>query len=803
MALDSNVSPKTLQSIPEVDAAKCRLPEKNPLDMSLQREQDDAAIVYAAMDINKASEVVTYMRSLKVITGESPRISLYDMEKFEGSLIEAPAKLLESCRIIFILLTVNFEHDKHCIYVLHETLADTRLERNSSDPKKYCVRPLHTQPENRRKYKTPCGLKSIRGFDVHDLDNEHCRKKLLHLFNFNRGHRETGHCHDQQEDLSKFCKEDKSDLGLAETSLVNDYATMGPSSSSPHTRAMTNGFSPPHKDIRRQGNGMTLRDETSDGDFSDGSYSMEARHGSRSLKPGEYSCINEPLEHLTRKIQYEAPFVNTESNQRLNLSDSMGSLTMDGKRSGFDKGIETIADSHNTGDPVDGAVDDPAQTHVTRGSPSVDEPDHSENSTDKRHNHPKTGADIVPVEPCVCSPSREPGENVIDTSNAPKPDKEITGTSLPVDSEDFEPVDSSVSTNFTDMAKEVQQSTFTETHDQKIQRCSHLGSASPFQKEDSAHDLGSNKDGQLLSALVDASDITKGTDRKLEVEETSKEFPSDSYSANITDKQGDAITEPVMKTCGPGYQPAPLCSYPSSEDRSLFEPQRIKGDDNNTLKTPTQEEVMENRTLHADDVPVSPNQIVPAGQSGGTPSSATYVFINDCSNIELSGDVHLVNVNTKTEGSNMGRENRQPKTKKRHGSLALMPRNHETSSGSTCSSKSSPSSSLEKSSTEMLSKTQAASVCKVAPQSGLGRSKGDAQEGSRCLSDVIEDARGQPVVESSGKKKKNQISDSCSAQNGSEVDCADKLNLSKDERKKKSKRKIICFPFPRCGNKKK
>ncbi|XP_067685340.1 uncharacterized protein [Haliotis asinina] len=808
MALDSNISPKTLQSMPEVDAAKASLPEKNHQDVTLKKVQDDAVIVYAAVDRKKALEVANYMKNLKMMTGEGPRISLYDVPKFGGSSIDVPEKLLANCRVIFILLTPNFKLDAICNYVLRETLGDTRLERDSSDPKKYCVRPLHTQPKGSRDYKTPCGLKSICAFDVYDLHNGHNGQRLLDFLNYNRGLQITGYCHDQREDQNKFCKENKSDANLAETSLVNDYATIGPSSSSPHTRTMTNVFNQaqstpgPHEDTGRQ---MALREQTSDDhDVSDGSYSMEARLGSESLKEGENRCITEYSESPVQNNQYAVPFsndTNTESSHCLNLVYSTGSLFMDGKQSGFESSTcPTIAGKLktpvDTGDLINAAVHDPDQTHVKRGGSSCDVPDHSEKNTDKRDNHPNTGADIVSRELLVCSTSREPGGHVIDASNAPTPDEEKTEQSLSVVSGDNNPEDSFVRTNTTGMAKEVQQSTFSETHDPKIQRCSHLGSASPFRKADSAHNTGTNN---LLSPLVDVSDITNGIDWKLGLEETSTALQGDSYREHIIDQQGDTITEPAMKTSGPGHLSAPLCSPPSREDRSLFEPQSTKDD---PPKTPVQETESDKHTSglpHADDVPVSPNLILPAAQLSGTPSSATYVFINDCSHIELSGDVHLVNVNSKTEGGNTGRKNQQPKAKKKHGSLALMPRNRETSSGNTSSSTSRASAIREKSSTDMLPKTQAAGVSEVTPKSELGRYKQDAQEGARCPEDLSEDPSGLQAVES---RKEDKISDSCLTLNGSGADFADKSNSSKDERKK-SKRKMICFPFLRRRNKKK
>ncbi|XP_046345589.2 dentin sialophosphoprotein-like isoform X2 [Haliotis rufescens] len=795
MALDSNVTPNTLQSIPEEDAAMSSSIEQKPHSIPSKRveDEDDAVIVFAHKDGSEALKVEDDLRRLKLKNGFPPRLCLYDCEKFSGSLIKSPDLLVKNCKLIFILLTNNFEHDKNCKFVLEETLAATRLEKDDSDVKKYCVRALHTQPRKCRNYTTPCGLKAIRSFD---LQNEYDRGKLLDLFNYNRGLQETVHCSVQQGDLDKAPKEDQSHLDLAETNLVNDYTTM----SAPPS-AMTYGSKPPKQTPRAHTDRRTFSKETpNDNDINQGPDSMEAHYGSESLKKGMYTGIGEPLEPKDG-----VPFIDdtsTVNDPCPDLSYSMGSLCMDGKRSvvqrnGYCKSLAPLLGETDLGnslerdtrDPTDGAASGPDQTHVQSGCPSGDAADQGGNKTDKSDTNQKTSAGTVPVGSFVCSPSsNEPEGHYVNTSNAPKPeDGEKAETSFTGDSEDIKPQKtSSISTNTTDMVREVQQS---KTRDPKIQRCPHVGSASTFQGAESSPHLSSIKD--------EVFPTYEGTERKLGVAGASKEFPIDSSCAYIT--EGDTITQPVMKTNGPGHLLAPLCSSPSSEDTVLFGPHSTKGDDHNPPKPSAQEEPRHeprSQLPHADDVM---DHIVPAERFGGTPSSATYVFINHSSHIELSGDIHLVNVNAKTEfkeGNNSDKPSSQPRTKKKKHGKKLLTSGFEQTGSSGSSKSSSPSSTLKMSSIEMPPSTspETASVCEVTLGSELVESKGVAEEPlprQRDLMEAEEDADEPSALDTREMKKGDK-----SSETGCGEDCADdKSDSSEDVMKQKSKRKNTCFPF--------
>ncbi|XP_071082674.1 dentin sialophosphoprotein-like [Haliotis cracherodii] len=808
MALDSNVT----QSIPQEDAAISSHIEQKPHPITLKKveDEDDAVIVFAHKDSSEALKVKDDLRRLKLKNGVCPRICLYDCEKFSCSLIKSPVLLVKNCKLIFFLLSNNFEHDRNCEFVLEEILAATRLEKDNSDLKKYCVRPLHTQPREVRNYETPCGLKAIRSFD---LQNEYDRGKLLDLFNYNRGLEETFHCSVEQGDLGKAPEEDQSHSVLAETSLVNDYTTIGPQSMSAPPSAMTYGSKPPKQTPGAHTDRRTFSKETpNDNDINQGPDSMEALYGSESLKKGMYTGIGEPLEP-----QDGVPFIDdtcTVNDPCPNLSYSMGSLCMDGKRSviqrnGYCKSLAPLLRETDLGnslerdtrDPTDGGASGPDQTHVQSGCPSGDAADQGGNKTDKSDTNQKTSDGTGPVGSFVCSPSSN--EHHVNTSNAPKPeDGEKAETSFIGDSEDIKPQKtSSISTNTTDMVREVQRSG---TRDPKIQPCPHVGSASTFQGAESSPNLSSSKD--------EVPPTYEGTERKLGVVGASKEFPIDSSCAYITEEVGDTITQPVMKTSGPGHLLAPLCSSPSSEDTVLFGgPHSTKGDDHKPPKAPAQEEPRRKpheprpQLPHADDVTVSQDHIVQAAQFGGTHSSATFVFINNSSHIELSGDIHLVNVNAKTEfkeGNNSDKPSHQPKKKKKKHGNKLLTSGFEQAGSSGSSKSSSPSSTLKMSSIEMPPGTspETASVDEVTQGSELVESKGDTEEPLPCQRDVMEgeEDAGEPssAVDTMEMKKEDKNSDLCLSEIGCGEDCADdKSDSSEDEMKQKSKRKNPCFPF--------
>ncbi|KAK3593029.1 hypothetical protein CHS0354_005393 [Potamilus streckersoni] len=149
----------------------------------------DAVIVYDQNDFTEVQlfkEELTYMMTTEGFPGL--RLVLFDSTVFPASHIMSIEDIVRRSILVLVYLTPQF-NPKRLELFCNEILGLTRLGYNEPDvlagrmenTQKWAFRPVHTQHEKARYYKTPIGLTTVIGMNWYDRYSPNTRQKIISL----------------------------------------------------------------------------------------------------------------------------------------------------------------------------------------------------------------------------------------------------------------------------------------------------------------------------------------------------------------------------------------------------------------------------------------------------------------------------------------------------------------------------------------------------------------------------------------------------------------------------------------------
>ncbi|XP_052213193.1 uncharacterized protein LOC127832076 [Dreissena polymorpha] len=146
--------------------------EKGPTRSDIKR-LCDAVIVYDKNDYDYAVDMKDEIKAM--VTQElndELRIELFDDEKFMQSHVQVVQDVLKNASVVLVYLSKNTEQSGRVQFFIEEAIALTRIGPVDKDVLvsdcEFSVRPVHSQPSNKRNYRTPPGLASVTGIDWFD-----------------------------------------------------------------------------------------------------------------------------------------------------------------------------------------------------------------------------------------------------------------------------------------------------------------------------------------------------------------------------------------------------------------------------------------------------------------------------------------------------------------------------------------------------------------------------------------------------------------------------------------------------------
>lgn len=167
--------------------------EINNLIQKLVREQCppntevrffDAAVLYDKGDFQEAVYFKDQIKSLvEASLKEELRIEMFDSEVFVQSNILVVKDVVRRCSVVLVYLTQNADSTRFQFFV-EEAVAMTRLcgeELGIPPSKKFCIRPVHTLPQTKRRYETPVGLLTINGIEWFGKFDAYSRDKVVDI----------------------------------------------------------------------------------------------------------------------------------------------------------------------------------------------------------------------------------------------------------------------------------------------------------------------------------------------------------------------------------------------------------------------------------------------------------------------------------------------------------------------------------------------------------------------------------------------------------------------------------------------
>ncbi|XP_052279597.1 uncharacterized protein LOC127877595 isoform X2 [Dreissena polymorpha] len=133
----------------------------------------DAVIVYDKNDYDYAVDMKDEIKAMVTQElNEKLRIELFDDEKFMQSHVQVVQDVLKNANVVLVYLSNNTENSRQVQFFIEEAVAVTRIgpihKGGLVSDCEFSVRPVHSQPPNRRNYRIPPGLVSVSGIDWYD-----------------------------------------------------------------------------------------------------------------------------------------------------------------------------------------------------------------------------------------------------------------------------------------------------------------------------------------------------------------------------------------------------------------------------------------------------------------------------------------------------------------------------------------------------------------------------------------------------------------------------------------------------------
>ncbi|XP_052780735.1 uncharacterized protein LOC128217564 isoform X2 [Mya arenaria] len=145
----------------------------------------DAAIVYDKIDYDRADDMRLEMkRIIQDELQEELHIELFDSENFSQSMVLVVEDVVNRAFVILVYLSRNTDYSPNLHLFVEEAVGLTRLAivpPGSFSDRQYLLKPVHTEPPERRNYKTPVGLVTMNGIDWYDKYSKFTRHKIVEM----------------------------------------------------------------------------------------------------------------------------------------------------------------------------------------------------------------------------------------------------------------------------------------------------------------------------------------------------------------------------------------------------------------------------------------------------------------------------------------------------------------------------------------------------------------------------------------------------------------------------------------------
>ncbi|KAH3792278.1 hypothetical protein DPMN_145769 [Dreissena polymorpha] len=133
----------------------------------------DAVIVHDKNDYDYAIDMKDEIKAIVLKElNEDLHIELFGDEKFMQSQVQVVQAVLKNASVVLVYLSKNTEQSGRVQFFIEEAIALTRIGPVDKDflvsDCEFSVRPVHSQPSNKRNYRTPPGLASVSGIDWFD-----------------------------------------------------------------------------------------------------------------------------------------------------------------------------------------------------------------------------------------------------------------------------------------------------------------------------------------------------------------------------------------------------------------------------------------------------------------------------------------------------------------------------------------------------------------------------------------------------------------------------------------------------------
>ncbi|XP_052213202.1 uncharacterized protein LOC127832078 isoform X2 [Dreissena polymorpha] len=146
----------------------------------------DAVIVYDQNDFDYAVDMRDEIQAIVRTEVDEPlRIKLFDDREFMQSTVQNVQDILKNASVVLVYLSNYTENSRQVQLFITEAVALASVSLTNQNPLGsgciFSVWPVHSQPPNRRNYRTPAGLVSISGIDWYNRTSRYTHTRIVEL----------------------------------------------------------------------------------------------------------------------------------------------------------------------------------------------------------------------------------------------------------------------------------------------------------------------------------------------------------------------------------------------------------------------------------------------------------------------------------------------------------------------------------------------------------------------------------------------------------------------------------------------